>query len=295
MINKHAYLIIAHNEPYILEKLTTLLDDYRNDIYIHIDKKVKNFDFDYYKSIVTKSKLIFVNRIDVRWGDFSQIESELILLKEATKLNYEYYHLISGVDLPLKNQDYIHDFFNKNLGKEFVHFCKDEQTKKVLNRVKHYHFMKYYKSSNKLISCANKVIHNIFDRLQAPISRSLGDNIEVKYGSNWFSITNDFALYVLSKEEWIRKNFKHTYCTDEIFIQTILYNSTFRKDIFYGYMDDDYIASMRYIDWNKGNPYTFKESDIIDLINSDKLFARKFSAKVNTKIIDKIFNYVNTN
>lgn len=294
MNNKHAYLIIAHNEFYILEKLIKSIDDYRNDIYIHIDKKVEDFDFDYYKSIVKESKLKFVHRVDVRWGDFSQIESELILLKEAVKLNYEYYHLISGVDLPLKSQDYIHDFFNKHSGKEFVHFCKDEQTKQVLNRVKHYHFMKYYRNGNKYISFANKVFHNIFDKLQGPISRGLVNEAEIKYGSNWFSITNDFALYVLSKEEWIRKNFKHTYCTDEIFIQTILYNSKFRENIFHKNMDDNYIACMRYIDWNRGAPYTFRESDINDLINSDKLFARKFSSKVDKNVIDKIFNHINS-
>ena len=45
---KHAYLIIAHNNFYILEKLIKLIDDKRNDIYIHIDKKIRNFDFDYY-------------------------------------------------------------------------------------------------------------------------------------------------------------------------------------------------------------------------------------------------------
>lgn len=38
-MDKHAYLIMAHNEFDILEKQLILLDDYRNDIYIHIDKK----------------------------------------------------------------------------------------------------------------------------------------------------------------------------------------------------------------------------------------------------------------
>ena len=45
-MGKHAYLIIAHNNFYILKKLIALIDDERNDIYIHIDKKTKNF-FEY--------------------------------------------------------------------------------------------------------------------------------------------------------------------------------------------------------------------------------------------------------
>ena len=37
---KHAYLIIAHHEFEILKKLVQAIDDERNDIYIHFDKKM---------------------------------------------------------------------------------------------------------------------------------------------------------------------------------------------------------------------------------------------------------------
>lgn len=40
---KHAYLIMAHHEFEVLGKLVQALDDERNDIYIHFDKKVKNY------------------------------------------------------------------------------------------------------------------------------------------------------------------------------------------------------------------------------------------------------------
>ena len=33
---KHAFLIIAHNEYPVLEVLLSMLDDERNDIYLHI-------------------------------------------------------------------------------------------------------------------------------------------------------------------------------------------------------------------------------------------------------------------
>lgn len=37
---KHAYLILAHNEPELLSLLIERLDDARNDIYIHFDRKL---------------------------------------------------------------------------------------------------------------------------------------------------------------------------------------------------------------------------------------------------------------
>ena len=52
---KHAYLILAHNNYYCLEKLLRLIDDTRNDIYIHADSKAKDFPVNRIKETVTKS------------------------------------------------------------------------------------------------------------------------------------------------------------------------------------------------------------------------------------------------
>ena len=45
-MKKHAYLIMAHNNWKILEKLLNLLDDKRNDIYFHIDLNSDFIDFE---------------------------------------------------------------------------------------------------------------------------------------------------------------------------------------------------------------------------------------------------------
>ncbi|RRK09135.1 glycosyl transferase, partial [Lactiplantibacillus garii] len=41
-MHKHAYLITAHHQFTLLCRLIKMIDDERNDIYIHIDKKAKN-------------------------------------------------------------------------------------------------------------------------------------------------------------------------------------------------------------------------------------------------------------
>ena len=73
------------------------------------------------KSLKQKQRSVFIKRIKIRWGGFSQIKCELLLLKAAYKKNYDYYHLLSGVDLPLKTQ-ITSTIFYKNKGKEFIHF-----------------------------------------------------------------------------------------------------------------------------------------------------------------------------
>lgn len=42
-MDKHAYLIICHNNFDQVAKLLKLLDYDKNDIYIHVDKKCRNY------------------------------------------------------------------------------------------------------------------------------------------------------------------------------------------------------------------------------------------------------------
>lgn len=42
-MKKHAYLIMAHTQFQQVAKLVRLIDNEENDIYLHIDKKVRSF------------------------------------------------------------------------------------------------------------------------------------------------------------------------------------------------------------------------------------------------------------
>ncbi|WP_217271814.1 beta-1,6-N-acetylglucosaminyltransferase, partial [Lactobacillus helveticus] len=110
-MGKHAYLIIANRNPNQLNLLLKTIDDSRNDIYLLIDKKsINNFNriFKPRYSILT-----MVDPLNIFWGDYSLISAELRLFSVAKSGNYDYYHLLSGLDLPLVNQDIIHSFFDK--------------------------------------------------------------------------------------------------------------------------------------------------------------------------------------
>lgn len=224
MKKKQAYLIMAHNEFDILEKLITLLDDCRSDIYLHIDKKVKNVDYKKIKACVKESNLFFIDRINVQWGGDSQIKCELLLLSNAIKGNYEYYHLLSGVDLPLKTQDEINLFFDKNKGKEFMSFdINSIKNKSFYNRIDQYCFLQNIIGRNSKL----QKVQQIFLILQRKlgISRTKRSKIKFFKGANWFSISHEFAKYVLEQKDFIRKNFYCSCCTDEIFLQSIAVNS----------------------------------------------------------------------
>lgn len=280
---KHAYLIMCHNNFQLLKKLLILLDDERNDIYLHIDKKSKVFDCQELLSCVKDSSLKLLKRINVNWGGYSQIEAELMLLKEATQKEHSYYHLLSGVDLPLKTQNEIHNFFEENSEKEFVSI-DDVTNDDIIERIGKYYFFQDYIGRN--IGYRSALLEHLESfslKIQSVlnIKREALNSMEIFKGTNWFSITHKFAIYLLSKENDIRKNFKFGLCADELFLQTIIMNSAFRNNL----VND----SLRYIDWKRGKPYTFTEEDYELLISSNKLFARKFDYNKSPEIIEHIF------
>lgn len=93
---------------------------------------------------------------------------------------------------------------------------------------------------------------------------------------------------VVSKEQDILKCYKDTYCCDEVFLQTLVYNSSYKNNL-YSYIIDDYHANMRDIDWKRGRPYTWRNTDFDELMASDYLFARKFDEQIDDQIVHKIY------
>ena len=289
MNDKHAYLIIAHNEFNLLKILLEMIDYEKNDIYIHVDKKIGDFDKSQFYNSVKKSRLYFIDeRINVKWGEFSQIKCELKLFEEATACDkYMYYHLISGVDLPLKDQDTIHNFFKINNGKEFVHFDSSLMNISYKKRVSKYYF-KCSKNENLIYKSLNKVSLII----QYFINRTSRINLEFQKGCNWCSITHELVNYILAQKKLIYKVFKYSLCGDEMFIQTLVWNSYFKSKLYSTNYEDNYKSICRLIDWKRGNPYVFKLCDFEELIESDMIFARKFSYTDDREVILKLKDYI---
>ena len=256
-MKKHAYLIMAHNEFHMLKKLITELDDDRNDIFIHIDKKTRFVDEDEIASWAKKSKVVFIPRRRIYWGHFSIVMCELDLLREATKGEYHYYHLISGVCMPLKSQEVVHEFFDKE-DSEFIDYHTDgENGDHFLYKVKYYFpFFKFVGKESfdgpgkkqaflRELSGFQQKLVNFQEKHGVDRTKSYKGETIYK-GSQWFSITHDFAEYILANEKQIRKRYSMTNAPDEFFVVNLAMNSSFSNRV----KNDD----LREIDWLRGAP-----------------------------------------
>lgn len=291
--NKHAYCIIAHNDPYCLKSLLTLLDDERNDIFIIFDKKTNRDLFNLVGVNICKSTLYVVpysQLVDIRWGNLSQVRAELLGFSFVLEHgDYSYIHLISGVDLPIKSQDYIHDYFDKlPSGTNMIGF----DNKDYSDRTRYYHVLgKYRRSRNIVVKLFCDVVRIVFLKLQKTLGfKRNWSNLKPYKGTNWVSITTEFASYLVSNKDFILKQFKGVYCADEVYKQTMIMNSDFKETVFD--MSLNLAGNTRVIDWNRGKPYVWRECDYDLLKNTEGLFARKFNSYVDKTIIDKIVSLV---
>lgn len=282
---KQAYLILAHKSDYLFDVLLNMLDKEENDIYVHMDIKNKDFDSNLYKGRLKNANIFFTKRTNVNWGGYSLANAEIILIKEALKhrTDYNYLHLLSAQDLPIKNSEYIKDFFIKNKGKEFIEYEKSYDLYDFRTRY-YYFFQELIKRDN--YSIANR-LQNGFIIFQKSLNFKRNKNVEFKKGSNWFSITSKLANYIVENENLIKKLFKYTKIPDEAFLQTIVFNSKF-KDSVYSIDDDSNKSTMRLIDWKRGSPYIFKYTDLKQLKESQMIFARKFDPNIDKDIINAI-------
>lgn len=300
---RHAYLIIAHTNWQQLKMLISLLDAKENDIYIHIDKRAKEFNIEDFRGIEKLSKVKFYREYKVFWGSYSLVEVEIFLMEQACKCEnncYDYYHIISGMDLPLVSNKQINLFFELHRGKNFISFnntklCSDPE---VIRRVKLFHFFQNYRRRYKLkvLNVFFTFIERVLLLLQIVFNVNRIRELDwvIKYGSNWVSITDELVKVILQQKQKIQEVFSYSNCADELFIQTIVYN--------FGFIDTVYVpesnqqsANLQLVDWKRGkngNPYIFELSDYEMLQNTDNLFARKFSEKKDMKIIECICNEI---
>ena len=290
-MKKHAYLIMAHDDPELLEILLKLLDAPYNDIYLHIDVKAK-INLERIRLCLSDSELHLVKRTDVRWGDYTQTECEIRLLAEAIKTEHSYYHLLSGHDLPIKPRKEIYDFFEQNGGVEYIAYNRPVLSESALGGVTLYRGL--FKKQR-------------MERLSLSVQRKLKVNRGKKYGltymkgANWFSITHELATYVVKNEKLCKKMFRYTKNSDEIFLQTLAYNSKFKErlctdfsDLSYRVLESDKVmANYRAMEWpdEKGtaHPKVLTMSDLRTLKTSKAFWARKFESKTDSEIICEIY------
>ena len=281
---KHAICIQCHNIPEIINFWINNLPSEHFDFYIHVDKKSNIADL-----IVKKRNVTFVERVDVRWGQYSQVTATLNLLRATNKKSYSYVHLISGNDIFIKDPIDFLVFFEKNTGYEFIQsneigYGKCSWSWGGEDRYSVYYPLWMIKRPTNKIFRSIRVAYREFI-MRTKIFKRKGQPVDTFYGgSSWFLITGNMSKWII---EYLDANpsyfsfFKHGVCVDEVFFSTLVRLSPYNEKIANEHL--------RFMDWNnKGKssgPIELTLDDWSRIEESGKVFARKVTDIVTVKIM----------
>lgn len=265
-----AVLILAHKNFNQVRRLINTLKNDNVDVFMHVDKKA-GFNQNDFKDINLIDK-----RFDIGWGDSSMVDATIYSLNYIlNNKDYTHFILMSGQDYLIKPISDIVQFLDLNKEKNYITIGKieDENTK---NRYLKYRFKNKY---------LDKISVKLLKR------KDIFENMTPCWGSQWWILNQKVIKYIVKKyNDEFNKKIKYTSCMDEVFIQTILYNSKFKDTIV---CDNKY-----YIDWsnhkkglNKGNPDVLTQKDFNKIIESNKFFCRKVDINEDEKLLDMLDEY----
>jgi hypothetical protein len=280
---------------------------------VHIDKRTNNKN---YQQIVHDighiPNVFFLKRYKCYWGDFSLVAATIEGFKEIfiRKISFDWIIFLSGQDYPIKSNDKIEEFLCNNRGKSFVNYFPLPQPEHItpkwpnggFNRINYWHFcifnqrfvfpgkrgLNVYYSSFVKRNIKNRVVSLLWLALVFwfPIKRKFPKDFKPFAGSQFWGLSKECAEYVYN---FICQNpafvnfFKYIDIPDEMFFQTIILNSAFKDSV----IND----SLRYMDWENPNPILpaiLEKTDFETLLQSSKLFARKFDMYRDSEILNMI-------
>ncbi|WP_312469055.1 beta-1,6-N-acetylglucosaminyltransferase [Neobacillus sp.] len=289
-----AYILQIHQNPDQVNKfIKQLISEKQADVFVHIDKR----NYQNLKERIAKSPFVKVlQQCGIcEWGDISQVDSTIRLLREvvASEKEYDFVCLRSGQDLLVKAG--FKDFLINNKGKIFMTLgnvgrfnsglMEISWPKFIRKRYASFHPARVFRSI--VLGLYRKGI-NIF-----PNPNKLPEEYSLYKGSQWFTVPYEVAQYIirfLDENEWFYKYFEHSLVPDQWFFHTLIMNSQYKTDV----IDNNLL----FLKWgetlssqNSPQDLTSEDSQLIE--ESDDYFARKFDENIDGSVINYFADKVN--
>ncbi len=300
---KIAYLVLAHKDPdhiaRLCNKITINTDNYA---FVHVDAKIDISSF--IKVAKGNDHIRFVDdRISVNWGGFNSIEATISLFKSARSFgDFDYYQILQGLDYPIRSNNEIDSYFQKNNGKEIIRAINDTNARSIMDL---YRYVLSWNFDN--LNLRNKIVHK-FNVVQLKIFKHLfpvkkpylwvdGEKYDIFRGWAHFAITQNAVDYILEFNKThaeFNEYFRYVFSSDESYFHTIIYNSKFKKNVidgkpveecnrnFYSYLNNTYF------EYPNHRVVVFKNIDDYEkLYNTGYLFFRKATSE-SKELLDYI-------
>ena len=184
--NRHAYLVLAHEDVDMLNILTIRLIN-TGFVYIHIDRKSPIT----IAQVVQHPKVKVSKQIKVNWGGFSIVEATCLLADQALSDGSTRLTLLSGVSYPIVSDAKLKEFAESSV--DYVDATEVDlatQTRAFRRRFTTRHFSFHLKQN-----LYGRIIRRTSREFWAamPHLRPEGEleNLTLTVGSQWWSVTHE--------------------------------------------------------------------------------------------------------
>jgi hypothetical protein len=269
-----AYVVSAYKYPQQLGRLLRRLSTPTASFSIHVDRKTSPTVFRAMRAETEDIPNVrFLPRHVSHWAGFGHVRATLKGLADVLERRaaFDYVVLLTAQDYPVRSSAYIEQFLGSAEGHSFMNYWPLPfplwEPRGGLDRVEDWHLITYRR------------LH-----LALALHRRIPGGLMPYGGGAYWCMARPVAEYV---HEFVQRNpsyirfFKHVFVPDELFFQTIVLNSPLRETI----VNDN----LRFIDWSESpGPTVLRIEHLPKLLESGKLFARKFDASVDAAILDAL-------
>ncbi|GAB6012549.1 beta-1,6-N-acetylglucosaminyltransferase [Viscerimonas tarda] len=290
---QQAILITAYKNSGHLNKIVDFFSNSPSGFYcfIHIDKK-SAIPKDEIEKLRRKDNVKLVSqKYSVNWGGINHLKAILLLLEAALKnSDAKYFHLITGHDFPVQSTAQFEAFREENEGKEFLEFNPFPYKNWENGGLDRISLFNIYDLIDGRTGWGEKIAKGIIKlQKRLKIKRGFPNDFPPLFGgSTYWSLSRNCIGYIfdyLRAHPRFLKRFNYSFCSEEVFFQTIIMNSPLKEHVVNN--------NLRFIVWEKRNgnfPANLDESDYNDIIKSNALFARKFEYPVSESLVSRIEN-----
>ncbi|HEX8679646.1 MAG TPA: beta-1,6-N-acetylglucosaminyltransferase [Chthoniobacterales bacterium] len=286
---KIAYLLLVHSNPILLQRTIDALSCDGCGFFVHVDRKA---DIRPFTSAARDSVFMAEERIPVYWGEFSQVDATLLLIRQALAApeTYERFVFLQGSTYPIRSGRYIASFLRENRDAEFINAARMPAPGYPLSKLETLRYP------------SHKPLRRVVSRGLARLGfgrrdhrRHLGDFAPYAGHASW-ALTRQacahLAGFTLSNPR-IVEFFRNSFAPDESYLQSVFGNSPFRSRARKQFV---------YADWStsKGDhPLSIHDSHLASFEASEQLwiedewgagemlFARKFSDQ-RLDLVDRV-------
>lgn len=280
---KHAIIILSHGH---IEQLISLVKYFDDDfiVLIHLDKKNKYNSK--HKEILSKINNVYIySEFKTNWGGHNLLKCELFMLNEALKnKDIDYCHFISAQDVPTRNLGDFKNFFSFNKGLSFFKY-KSYNQNEVFERFNLFRLNDLFDERTKTGRFFSKMIINIQEIIG--IKRPIPGHFTVIFGgSAWFSLSRSGVEYLIDytrTNPQFYKRLKYTFASDEIYINTVLLNSSYKEKIIHN--------DLRFVSWQFKNgsiPAILDKEDLFCILSTKNFFARKIDFSISSELLEHL-------